>query len=432
MSLETRLVALVQAIGAAIKLRGLPAGGTAGQFPRKASGTDYDTAWAALSPADVPGVLTYADAFADAVVSGLTTPTSATLTSTTAAGVAYLGGTRATLGAVSKTYTASRDTYVDLTSSGTFTYTEVTVGAAAPALTAGSVRVAKVTTSASAVTTVTDLRAFPLRYQLTVTADGALQTTGTGQAGSVAGNARGQGAVDLQTTRTGAAQVASGANSAILGGRNNTASGTSVVVMGDGNTASASYTTALGGGGNTVSSNYAVSIGGANNTASALFTSVNGFYARATRYGQRAHSSGQFAASGDNQYTRHVLRMATTDATPTQLTLDGAAPSAQGRLTLAAGQTIGFTGLLEASTSAAGVTAGWEIKGRIKRPSTAGTTALVGTPTVTSLGADSGASAWAVAVTADTTNGCLVITVTGAAATTIRWSLGLRAQELTF
>lgn len=50
-----------------------------------------------------------------------------------------------------KTYTASKDTYVDAdsTSSATVTYTEVANGAAAPALAAGSIRIAKVVTGAS-------------------------------------------------------------------------------------------------------------------------------------------------------------------------------------------------------------------------------------------------------------------------------------------
>lgn len=54
-----------------------------------------------------------------------------------------------------KTYTASKDTYVDINTSGTVTYTEVANGAASPALTAGNVRIAKVITNGSAITSVT-------------------------------------------------------------------------------------------------------------------------------------------------------------------------------------------------------------------------------------------------------------------------------------
>ncbi len=59
------------------------------------------------------------------------------------------------------------------------------------------------------------------------------------------------------------------------------------------------------------------------------------------------------------------------------------------------------------------------IKGVIK--TTGGTTALVGSNVVTDKWADSGASTWAATATADNTNKCLAITVTGQAATSINW-----------
>ncbi len=349
--------------------------------------------------------ITYSDLFGDFVASGLTVPTSASLSSTTTAGVAYVSGARVVLAATARTYTASKDTYVDLTAAGAYTYTEVANAAAAPTQAANTLRLAKVVTSTTAVTSVTDLRvtALTLRNQLLITADGAIQTTGPGQASSVAGNARGTGAVDLQTSRATAARVASGTNAAIIGGSNNTASGTSSVVL-----------------------------GGGSNTASASFTVVSGSAASAPRYGQRSHSSGPFASGGDAQITEHALRIATTDATPTVITLDGAAISTQGRFTLAAGQSVRFRGSLLAQTASAAVVASWDINGLIARGATAASTRLVGTPTVTAAFADSGASAWTVAVTADTTNAALTITVTGAAATSIRWLLKLDGPELTF
>lgn len=53
------------------------------------------------------------------------------------------------------TYTASQDTYVDVANNGTYSYNGVANGAGAPALTANSIRIAKVVTSASAITGVT-------------------------------------------------------------------------------------------------------------------------------------------------------------------------------------------------------------------------------------------------------------------------------------
>lgn len=63
--------------------------------------------------------------------------------------------------AMSKTFTASKDTYVDLpktakpTINADLTFTEVTNGAASPSLASGSIRLAKVVTNGSAITSVT-------------------------------------------------------------------------------------------------------------------------------------------------------------------------------------------------------------------------------------------------------------------------------------
>jgi hypothetical protein len=54
-------------------------------------------------------------------------------------------------GIANKTYTASRDTYVDIDTAGTVTYTEVANNAASPALAANSIRLGIVVTGASAI-----------------------------------------------------------------------------------------------------------------------------------------------------------------------------------------------------------------------------------------------------------------------------------------
>lgn len=66
----------------------------------------------------------------------------------------YINGRRITISAVSaRSFTASRDTYVDVldnaNSTGTLVYTEVTNNAASPALAANSIRIATVVTGAS-------------------------------------------------------------------------------------------------------------------------------------------------------------------------------------------------------------------------------------------------------------------------------------------
>lgn len=90
------------------------------------------------------------------VASGGVVAQSAGLIGTFSNIVYYISGVRYTANSIpNKTYTASKDTYVDINSSGTPAYNEVTNGAAAPALTAGYIRVAKVVTSGAAITSVT-------------------------------------------------------------------------------------------------------------------------------------------------------------------------------------------------------------------------------------------------------------------------------------
>lgn len=102
------------------------------------------------------------DIFSDYVVTGLLPATSANLISDISAGHAYVTGVRVNKTATSKTYTASVDTYVDVNSAGTYTFPEVALGATAPAVTADSIRLAKVVTDADNITGVTDLRKLTL------------------------------------------------------------------------------------------------------------------------------------------------------------------------------------------------------------------------------------------------------------------------------
>ena len=79
------------------------------------------------------------------------------LTSDVSACVFYVNGYRVSKAATSVTYTATRDCYLDLSQSGVYTNTCVTVGAAAPAVAANSGRLAKVVTNGTEITSVTAL-----------------------------------------------------------------------------------------------------------------------------------------------------------------------------------------------------------------------------------------------------------------------------------
>lgn len=98
--------------------------------------------------------------FVNHVVSGGVVAQSSGLTGTFSNIVFYLNGQRYSGSSIAnKTYTASKDTYVDVTAASggavSVTYTEVANGAAAPALSANYLRIAKVVTNGSAITSVT-------------------------------------------------------------------------------------------------------------------------------------------------------------------------------------------------------------------------------------------------------------------------------------
>jgi hypothetical protein len=161
------------------------------------------------------------------------------------------------------------------------------------------------------------------------------------------GNARGTYAVDLQLQRNAAVQVASGSNSATLGGARNTASG--------------SYSVSFGGLQNSVAGNGSAVIAGnhigltgassASGDCSGVFCSrsstasvdhssiVGGLDASANRYAMQAHSAGAFSAQGDAQRARFVMRGKTTTNAAVELFLNGSAT----RLTIPSGKVLGLT-----------------------------------------------------------------------------------------
>jgi len=142
----------------------------------------------------------------------------------------------------------------------------------------------------------------------------------------------------------------------------------------------------------------------------------------ADKIGQSSRSTGFFAADGDAQSSTFVLRNTTTNATPTNVFLDGSAA----RLSIASGKVWAFNMLIVAKDTGNMDGAGYRVVGCIKN--NGGTTALVGTVTTTVLGEDQ--AAWDVAVTADNTNDALDIKCTGAAARTIRWVASVSVAEV--
>jgi hypothetical protein len=231
--------------------------------------------------------------------------------------------------------------------------------------------------------------------------------------------------------------VASGDWSFVGGGKANTASGSGSVVAGGGygysNISSGLNTTVSGGGNNQATGSFDTVTGGFYNYATGAYGTAGGRFST-TRgiYGEWCYAAGNTNLIGDAQAALLVLRVGTTDATATVLTSNASAASNNNQVILPNNSAYYFRGEVIAGVTGAGNTKGWFIEGVIKRGSGVGTTALVGTPTVTSLYADAGASTWTIAVTADTTNGGLTVTFTGQAATTIRTVAQIRTTEMTY
>jgi hypothetical protein len=239
--------------------------------------------------------------------------------------------------------------------------------------------------------------------------------------------------------------VASGDWSFVGGGVKNVASGVGSVVAGGGyiensifgNTASGSSSFIGSGVLNVASGIGAVISGGWQNTANSTLSTVVG-----GRFGSTRAIVGMIVlpacsepitpALGASQAGVLILARQTTDATPTVLRSDLAAASTTNQVILPNNSAYYFRGEVVAGVTGGGNTKGWTIEGVIKRGANAASTALVGTPTVTSSYADAGASTWTIAVTADTTNGGLAVTFTGQASTTIRCVAQIRTTEMTF
>ena len=313
--------------------------------------------------------------------------------------------------------------------------------------------------------------------------DAVFQPKGTGaflaqlpDSATAGGNKRGCYSVDLQLERGNAACVASGCHGAIGGGYNNKVTGEKATVAGGFNNSAAWWGSVTGGCGNSANSNWAHVGGGHNNSAGyagvvaggqsnsastyaavlgASNNSANGYGAiniaaggsaaqgaRSTAMGyyactysragsiSMAANCATFSGAGKVQETIMQLAVQTTDATATVARTNTSSAATSNQLTLPTNSAMVFTGTVVANVTSGGNTHAWQFRGAIKRGS--GNVALVGTPSIDDIAYDSGASAWSFAISADTTNQALAVTVTGQASTTIRWVVNIHATEVAF
>lgn len=236
----------------------------------------------------------------------------------------------------------------------------------------------------------------------------------------------------------GSGNTASSQFATVAGGNNNTASGTNSFVGGGGsNTASGNRAAVSGGFTNNSSGTSATIAGGDNNIANSQGSFVSGGYRGTTRSIQGYHvfpacNEPIAASSGVTQSALLLLGRQTTDATATVLTSNSSAAGTTNQVILPNNSAYSFSGEVIAGVTGAGDTAAWNFKGAIKRGATAASTAVVGTVVLDRIAYDTGATAWTVAVTADTTNGGIKVEVAGAAATTIRWVCKINTTEMTY
>lgn len=122
----------------------------------------------------------------------------------------------------------------------------------------------------------------------------------------------------------------------------------------------------------------------------------------------------------------------TTTATATELFLGGT--TAQYCI-LQNNSAVQFEMRIIGGVTGAGLTSAWSVSGVIKTGASVSTATLVGTPIVTLLGQDAGASGWGISVSADsstTSLGYLKLIVTGAASTNIRWNATATLTEIRY
>ena len=228
-------------------------------------------------------------------------------------------------------------------------------------------------------------------------------------------------------------------NQAIAIGSAANCSGNDALSIGENSTTSGRYSSTLGNSSST-SSEGASSIGYGNTINSGANSSValgaenknNSVAGKLTYAATDTVGSGEPAGSPKTGI--QVIVAHTTDATATVATT----PTSSGQAT-AASDTIpalpnnsafAFHGTIVARESAASGTdcAAWEVKGLIRREGSAGTTTLVNSATTVIDNTPS----WGMALSADTTNGGLAITCTGAASTNIRWVATIHTSEVTY
>jgi len=233
-------------------------------------------------------------------------------------------------------------------------------------------------------------------------------------AAAITNNTSSYGATGPNSVAMGKLAKATGISAHAFGASNtgNIASGHNSFASGVGATASSNSTIAMGS---------SVTADGYHSIAKGAYGDVNGVMYREV-----------FGFGTDYQRSIFVLQDTTSDATATILSTDGdaSAINTTKQIVLPNNSAYAFHGTIVArqQASAGTASAAWKVEGLIRREGSAGTTVLVNSATTVLDNTPN----WGMALSADTTNGGLAITVTGAAATNIRWVATIHTSEVTY
>ena len=229
------------------------------------------------------------------------------------------------------------------------------------------------------------------------------------------------------TTSSGSSNVAIGVFASATGSSNSTGVGQAATASGAGGSAYGYNATASG------TNSFAT---GFNATAGFTGSLALGSYAKPEGAGMLTIATGGFAAAGDLGIGLFPLWTYTTGSTATEMNVGVTtlATTTTSFITLNNNSSYFFEVDIIAQTKTGGIdTASWQLRFCVQRGAAAANTVLVGTPSGTTapLFATTGAvsGAWAVAVTADTTNGRPAIKVTGVASTNISWVANVKMTK---
>ena len=280
-------------------------------------------------------------------------------------------------------------------------------------------------------------------------------TIAIGVSSSCTGGASGV-AIGKSSSVTSTNGISLGPNTTSAGGiaigSGSTSGSTSGIMLstGGGNTGTGYGNLVLGVAGPNLSTNtnqYITYIGGTNTTPTVAAgihnATANGVGAQIEQCGSWNLAYGGFGTvNGNSQVSLLIGRTQTTStsavevgfsADGTNTNIRAVAPTAYIILANNSSYLFDCDIVAQVSTGASD-SAAWNIKFLVQRGANAAATAIVGTPTgtTTPLFATTGATsgAWAVAVTADTTNGRPAIKFSGAASTTINWTMSAKVTKM--